>query len=285
MKATKNQSIRSEKTSTAIVTNSAAADRRRQQLAAARAAKAAKAAKKAEEAAALEQERQRAAAEEAAKERATAAATAAALKTAKKEQNRDGKKELAALEGSPLYCLHYLNRLARKGAGVAGINTAALTATAAAIDEMTPTAAARTGFSYDVLPVDYKGRVCRLVPYTPATGDEVREVYAGGYLIATTATTRQYQAAQLVTRYTGSYLLAPVTVSPKTVLAAVNSYTDLYTATAADLLTTAIKDYNRRREAEKAATAATRAAEAADRHARRIEAATHDQATTAEAAE
>ena len=161
-------------------------------------------------------------------------ATAAALKEQAAEIRATfgaARQEVKAAH-TPLYYFHLLNRMAEGKEKIVNVSAPALAKAYEMTESATPTAYGRKGFSFDVVKVDSRGRICKLVAYTPATGDETEKSVTG----ATVVTTKRYQGAELLTLYTGDYLMIPVPVNESGLLSAVESYLQAYAAAYPDLI-------------------------------------------------
>ena len=202
----------------------------------------------------LEREQQIA---QAAEEKKAAKETAATIRGKFKGAREEVKQTFA----TPLGCFHALNKLAKSGK-VEGSDVMKLTDllwTYELLSDLTPTANARKGYSYDVVKVNTAGQVCKLVKYTATPEDERESNPAGAILI----TTRNDTRVELCQLDAGSYLMIPVKITPAGMLDAAKSYVETYTDAFNDLRSETVKKVNAARDARKAENAAKKAAAAA----------------------
>lgn len=123
----------------------------------------------------------------------------------------NAKKNVKNLVNSPLFWLHAYNKACKKQTAIEGINVDELTKMFAAANKVTN----NKGFTFDVLPQNSKGEICKLVAFTP----------------------KSYKGGEIIVNFVGTFEMQPIsTKSFKTSLIdAISSYLEYRITAANDL--------------------------------------------------
>ena len=96
------------------------------------------------------------------------------------------KKEVNGMNKSPFFWLNSYNRASRKQTAIDGLDVVKLTALYKTVNSITG-----KGFTFDVLPQNSKGQICKLIP----------------------AAAKSYKGGELINNFVGEYELQPVSQS------------------------------------------------------------------------